>query len=331
MLSHVSRSLRVRAAPNARQISAVPLAVAAAAIGGGGYYYYTTQQEAAPVAPKVDYKKVAEDVADALDDESHDDGSFGPTLVRLGWHSSGTYDKNSNDGGSDGSGMRFAPESKWGANAGLHKARAVMEKIKSKHPEITYSDLWILAATAAIEEMGGPHIPFRAGRTDKTENKCTPLPDGRLPDADGRDHKDAPADHLRDIFYRMGFNDQEIVALAGAHALGRCHTENSGYWGPWTNAPTTFSNEYFRLLLEEKWTPKKKHEGKAWTGPFQYEDPSGKLMMLPTDIALIQDKAMRPFVEKYAKDEEAFFQDFAKAWVKLTENGCKNLTAEPVW
>jgi cytochrome c peroxidase len=37
--------------------------------------------------------------------------------------------------------------------------------------------------------------------------------------------------HIRDIFYRMGFNDQEIVALIGAHALGRCHTEASGYWG----------------------------------------------------------------------------------------------------
>jgi catalase (peroxidase I) len=55
-------------------------------------------------------------------------------------------------------------------------------------------------------------------------------------------------DHLRVIFNRMGFNDQEIVALSGAHALGRCHTDRSGFEGPWQFSPTTFSNEYFRLL-----------------------------------------------------------------------------------
>ena len=62
----------------------------------------------------------------------------------------------------------------------------------------------------------------------------------------------------------MGFNDREIVALLGAHCIGRCHVENSGYWGPWTNAETTFSNEYFRLLVEEKWTEKKDHLGKVF-------------------------------------------------------------------
>ena len=52
---------------------------------------------------------------------------------------------------------------------------------------------------------------------------------------------------IRDIFYRMGFNDQEIVALAGAHALGRCHADRSGFDGPWTRSPTTFSNDYFKV------------------------------------------------------------------------------------
>ena len=111
--------------------------------------------------------------------------------------------------------------------------------------------------------MGGPEIPFRFGRVDETDGKKSP-PDGRLPDADKGNGPDAGlAQHLRDIFYRMGFNDQEIVALSGAHALGRVHEDASGYWGPWTRAETSFSNEYFRLLLEEKWTVKKtkKNEG----------------------------------------------------------------------
>jgi cytochrome c peroxidase len=71
-----------------------------------------------------------------------------------------------------------------------------------------------------------------------------------------------------------------LGTFAGAHAMGRCHTDRSGYWGPWTNAENTFSNEYFRLLVEERWSPKLTHNGKPWTGPDQYEDSSGQLMML---------------------------------------------------
>lgn len=57
----------------------------------------------------------------------------------------------------------------------------------------------------------------------------TSPPDGRLPNADmGSDA--ATAQHLRDVFYRMGFDDRDIVALSGAHALGRCHEDASGYW-----------------------------------------------------------------------------------------------------
>lgn len=54
--------------------------------------------------------------------------------------------------------MRFAPEAEWGANAGLHVARARLETVKAQFPSITYSDLWSLAGTTAIEEMGGPEM-----------------------------------------------------------------------------------------------------------------------------------------------------------------------------
>lgn len=81
--------------------------------------------------------------------------------------------------------------------------------------------------------MGGPVIPWRSGRVDS--EKPTTVPDGRLPAADKGDSKKTNSG-IRDVFNRMGFNDQEIVALSGAHALGRCHTNASGYWGPWTRA-----------------------------------------------------------------------------------------------
>ncbi len=112
------------------------------------------------------------------------------------------------------------------------------------------------------------------------------------------------------------FNDQEIVALSGAHAVGRCHADRSGFDGPWQHSPTSFNNEYFRLLLSEKWSWRK------WEGPKQYADAStGALMMLPTDMALVQDKSMRKHVERYARDEQAFFADFQKAFGTLLELG----------
>jgi len=257
----------------------------------------------------VDYDAVRAEIADRMDDENWDDGSWGPVLVRLAWHASGTYCTTAKNGGSNGATMRFSPESDFGANAGLDHARAFLEPVKEKFPEISYADLWVLAGNTAIEEMGGPKLPFRGGRTDDADGKTCP-PDGRLPDGD------KGAQHVRDIFYRQGFNDQEIVAIiGGGHALGRCHTDRSGFSGPWTRAPTTFSGEYFRELLENTWTPKK------WNGPPQYEDPTGDLMMLETDMAFVKDPEFRKWVEIYNNDYDLFAKDFTAAWTKLTENG----------
>ncbi|OAA67283.1 cytochrome c peroxidase [Niveomyces insectorum RCEF 264] len=156
--------------------------------------------------------------------------------------------------------------------------------------------------------MQGPKVPYRPGRTDGDVSACTP--DGRLPDAS------KGSDHLRNIFYRMGFNDQEIVALSGAHAVGRCHAKNSGYDGPWTFSPTVFTNDFFKLLLESKWVWKK------WDGNKQYEDnETHSLMMLPTDVALVQDKKFLPYTKLYAADNDRFFKDFSAVMVRMYELG----------
>lgn len=279
-----------------------------------------------------DYQKVYDEVARKLADETdYDDGSYGPVcllplslfygcilgviqanekkvLLRLAWHASGTYDKATGTGGSNGATMRFAPESDHGANAGLKVARDFLEPIKAKFPWITYSDLWTLAGACAIQELGGPEIPWRPGREDKDVAACAP--DGRLPDG-AKDHS-----HVRDVFGRMGFSDQEMVALIGAHALGRAHSDRSGFDGPWDFSPTVFTNEFYRLLVEESWDQKK------WDGPRQFTDKSTQtLMMMPTDIALVKDKNFRKHVERYAKDSDAFFKDFADVFVKLIELG----------
>jgi cytochrome c peroxidase len=302
------------------------IAVGTAAIGT------CFQPKASIHCASVDWEAVRRDIVAILDadykDSSYDGATPGPLFVRNAWHSAGTWCKSTGTGGSAGATMRFDPELNWGANAGLGLAHKLLEPVKKKHPDMSYSDLWIFAACVAIEEMGGNKVPFTPGRTDKASGAHCPVwqgpthKDGRLPGADmGSPAKTAA--HLRDIFYRMGFDDREIVCLSGAHGLGACHTDRSGFWGPWTRAPTTISTEYFRELLENTWTIKTMHKGKKWTGPLQFEDPSGDLMMLPSDIVLIQDKAYRKWVEAYAKDDNLFQKDFAAVVGKLFSLGHK--------
>ncbi|CAN1276526.1 Probable L-ascorbate peroxidase 4, peroxisomal [Linum perenne] len=106
--------------------------------------------------------------------------------------------------------------------------------------------------------------------------------------------------HLKDVFHRMGLSDKDIVALSGGHTLGKAHSNRSGFDGPWTKEPLKFDNTYFVELL------KGETEG---------------LLKLPTDNALLDDPAFRPFVELYAKDEDVFFKDYAVAHKKLSELG----------
>ncbi|ETS86722.1 heme-binding peroxidase [Pestalotiopsis fici W106-1] len=273
-----------------------------------------------PAPSSAQLEEVKDAVRALLHQPEYDDGSAGPVLVRLAWHSAGTYDAASKTGGSNGAGMRYEKEGGDPANAGLAHARAFLEPVKEKFPWITYADLWCLAAVVAVKEMGGPEVQWQGGRTDFTDDSKVP-PRGRLPDAA------QGSDHLRHIFYRMGFNDQEIVALSGAHNLGRCHGDRSGFEGKWVNQPTRFSNQYYRLLLQNDWKKKKLANGLE---QFVYvdeeieleegEEPE-ELMMLPTDMSLLSDAAFRPWVERYAKDKDLFFAHFAAVFGKLLELG----------
>jgi catalase (peroxidase I) len=201
-----------------------------------------------------------------------------PIAMRMAWHASGTHDMSDMSGGSNGATMRFKPESDDPDNAGLGIIRDLLLPVKRAHPDLSYGDLYTAAACFAIEFLGGPKVPFGLGRTDHEDGAKCPA-HGRLPDAT----KDAA--HLREVFgKRMGFTDREIVALSGGHTLGRCHSARSGFDGPWTTHPLRFDNEYYKNLIHRTWVPRK------WDGPMQFEDEeTGKLMMLPSDLALIKD------------------------------------------
>lgn len=260
----------------------------------------------ATASPDVNIAALKSEIRAALINEK----SFAcPIAMRVAWHSGGTYDQSDNTGGTNGATMRFEPEISEDANAGLHIVRDMLHLVQKKYPQISNADMWAFAGCVAIEFMGGPMPPFKFGRSDDADGKNCP-PNGRLPDAS------QGADHLREVFGRMGFNDQEIVALSGGHTVGRCHEVRSGYDGAWTQNPLQFDNEYFKNLVDIEWKPK------DWDGKFQYTDPTDTLVMLPTDIALIEDPIFREHVERYAADQQVFFDEFSAAYGKLMCLGC---------
>ncbi|KAL3628558.1 L-ascorbate peroxidase 2, cytosolic [Castilleja foliolosa] len=216
-----------------------------------------------------------------------------PIVLRLAWHSAGTYDWKTKTGGPFGT-IRNTTELSHEANNGLDIAVRLLEPIKDQFPILSYADFYQLAGIVAVEVTGGPEIPIHPGRQDKT----VPPPEGRLPDA--KKGNSSGSDHLRDVFGHMGLSDKDIVALSGGHTLGRCHKERSGFEGPWTPNPLIFDNSYFKELLSGE------KEG---------------LIQLPSDKALLEDPIFRPLVETYADDEDAFFEAYAEAHLKLSELG----------
>ncbi|KAL5476484.1 CCP1_1 [Sanghuangporus weigelae] len=108
-------------------------------------------------------------------------------------------------------------------------------------------------------------------------------------------------------------------------ALGRCHPDRSGFEGPWTFSPITFTNDFFNLLLNKKWVWRK------WSGPKQLQDKKTGTL-LPTDYVLAQDKSFKKYVKQYADDQDVIFNDFSKAFSKLLELGVPEnqwVTPEP--
>ena len=214
--------------------------------------------------------------------------------------------------------MRFEPEHSDPANSGLFIIHDLLLQAKRAVPSISLADLWTLAGCKAVEFMGGPRIAFAFGRTDSSEAEAKVPPNGLLPDAS------QGAEHLRDVFGRMGFDDRDIVALSGAHTVGRCHKVRSGYDGAWTRKPLKFDNEYFVNLMNLEWKPRK------WDGPLQYTDVETEtLTMLPTDMAIRTDPSFRAIAREYADDQAVFFRDFSSAFSRLVSKGCP-AHAQPV-
>ena len=203
-------------------------------------------------ALKLDIEKTLKDSQDWW---PADWGTYGGLMIRMSWHSAGTYRVHDGRGGADGGQQRFEPLNSWPDNANLDKARRLLWPVKQKYgSDVSWSDLMILAGNVSLESMGFETIGFAGGRVDDWEGdtvywgaETEMLANNKRYDKDGKMEKplaavqmgliyvnpegpngnhdplSAAAD-IRESFGRMAMNDEEIVALiAGGHTLGKAH------------------------------------------------------------------------------------------------------------
>ncbi|MGC0312756.1 catalase/peroxidase HPI [Kitasatospora acidiphila] len=246
--------------------------------GGGNRQWWPNQlnlkilaknpAEANPLGAEFDYAEafkaldlpaVKRDITEVLTTSQDfwpaDYGNYGPLIIRMAWHSAGTYRISDGRGGAGAGQQRFAPLNSWPDNASLDKARRVLWPIKKKYGRsLSWADLMVLAGNVALEEMGFTTFGYGGGREDVWEPEedvywgpeTTWLGDERYtgdrelenplgavqmgliyvnPEGpNGNPDPIAAARDIRETFRRMAMNDEETVALiAGGHTFGKTH------------------------------------------------------------------------------------------------------------
>jgi catalase-peroxidase len=207
----------------------------------------------------LDLAAVKADIAAVLTDSQDwwpaDFGNYGPLMIRMAWHSAGTYRISDGRGGAGSGQQRFAPLNSWPDNVSLDKARRLLWPVKKKYGrKLSWADLIVLTGNVALETMGFATFGFAGGRVDAWEPdadvywgpETTWLDDERYSgDRDlenplaavqmgliyvnpegpnGNPDPLAAARDIRETFRRMAMNDEETVALiAGGHTFGKTH------------------------------------------------------------------------------------------------------------
>ncbi|HZX08572.1 catalase/peroxidase HPI [Kribbella sp.] len=207
----------------------------------------------------LDLAAVKADIAEVLTTSQDwwpaDFGNYGPLMIRMAWHSAGTYRIHDGRGGAGAGQQRFAPLNSWPDNGNLDKARRLLWPVKKKYGQkISWADLLILTGNVALETMGFKTFGYAGGREDVWEPETdvywgpetTWLGDERYSgDRDlqrplgavqmgliyvnpegpnGNPDPIAAAVDIRETFGRMAMNDEETVALiAGGHTFGKTH------------------------------------------------------------------------------------------------------------
>jgi catalase-peroxidase len=207
----------------------------------------------------LDLAAVKRDIAEVLTTSQDwwpaDFGNYGPLMIRMAWHSAGTYRISDGRGGAGAGQQRFAPLNSWPDNVSLDKARRLLWPVKKKYgKKLSWADLMVLTGNVALETMGFATFGFGGGREDVWEPEAdvywgpeaTWLGDERYtgdreledplgavqmgliyvnPEGpNGNPDPLAAARDIRETFRRMAMNDEETVALiAGGHTFGKTH------------------------------------------------------------------------------------------------------------
>src|SRR6202047_4358072 len=207
----------------------------------------------------LDLAAVKRDIAQVLTTSQDwwpaDFGHYGPFIIRMAWHSAGTYRISDGRGGAGAGQQRFAPLNSWPDNVSLDKARRLLWPVKKKYGrKISWGDLMVLTGNVALESMGLATFGFGGGRPDvwepdddvywgpettwlgderyhgdrELEEPFGAVPRGLIyvtPEApNGTPDPVAAARDIRETFRRMAMNDEETVALiAGGHSFGKTH------------------------------------------------------------------------------------------------------------
>ncbi|MFI7067792.1 catalase/peroxidase HPI [Kribbella sp. NPDC050124] len=219
---------------------------------GAGFDYAAEFESLDLAAVKAD---IAEVLTSSQDWWPADFGNYGPFMIRMAWHSAGTYRVSDGRGGAGAGQQRFAPLNSWPDNGNLDKARRLLWPVKKKYGQkISWADLMILTGNVALETMGFETFGFAGGRADVWEPdedvywgpETTWLGDERYsgdrelesplgavqmgliyvnPEGpNGNPDPVAAARDIRETFARMAMNDEETVALiAGGHSFGKTH------------------------------------------------------------------------------------------------------------
>jgi catalase-peroxidase len=207
----------------------------------------------------LDLAEVKRDIAEVLTTSQDfwpaDFGHYGPFMIRMAWHSAGTYRINDGRGGAGAGQQRFAPINSWPDNGNLDKARRLLWPVKKKYGQkLSWADLMVLTGNVALESMGFKTFGFGGGREDvwepdedvywgpettwlgderytgdrELENPLAAVQMGLIyvnPEGpNGNPDPLAAARDIRETFRRMAMNDEETVALiAGGHTFGKTH------------------------------------------------------------------------------------------------------------
>ncbi|QCE33765.1 catalase/peroxidase HPI [Acetobacteraceae bacterium] len=278
----------------------------------------------------IDYEGLKRDLRNLMRESQDwwpaDFGHYGPFFIRMAWHSAGTYRAHDGRGGAGRGQQRFAPLNSWPDNANLDKARRLLWPIKQKYGQkISWADLIVLTGNVALEDMGFRTLGFSGGREDvwepdedvnwgpeKTWLAHRPLDKFEEPlgasemgliyvnpeGPEGRGDPLEAAQYIRHVFGRMGWTEEEIVAIiAGGHSFGKTHgaapqshqgpapeagdlaaqglgwlsnygTGNgvsdritSGLEVTWTQTPAQWSNFFFENLFKYEWVKMKSPGG----------------------------------------------------------------------